>query len=729
MTKYLSFDCETSIGKTIHGPTFRDAENDIYTYIYANHPDEVVIEHSSTGMGRTLTPSLGKAIDSAQVIVGHNLSFDLCYIWQTEEVRNFILKGGKIWDTQLAEYLLTGQQHSFASLGELQLKYLGVKEKPNRISYLYKKGVGADKIVQARRRCPKLFALYEIYCVSDGATPLKILKAQLAKAKEMGMTNIIEMYNDYLLSIINMTCTGIKVDIKQTEKTLVEFNLKHLEYLEQAQEILKKVWIDPRLPTFNINSPDHKSAVLFGGSIKVDVKEQAGLYKNGNPKFKKVQQLVSIEGFGVSPKLSTPGKKNGLYSTDDSVMKKIALETKRCDLKEYCTLQKKAMMYKKAAKTYCQAFIDRSVGGYLYPNFNNTLTTTSRLSSSAPNMQNISKRNEFGKILHSLFIAPPGWKCVSVDFAQLEIWVLAWLSKDPLLTQHLLSGVDLHIVRLGYYNEDKTYDELYSLCKGENKEEYWDKQRSAAKTVSYQMAYGAMPKKVVESTGLDLTIVEKIFQKEAEAYEGAASLSIRVRESIESSATFSRASDIPASAKKGKEGSKILGDVELLPIFDKSGNVVYNRQEFRKVGKWRSPTGKQYHFLDTGRVFKGGLSRSFSFTQPKNYPMQGSAADVQGATTAELLTALLTRSDKIKMINEVHDSKWFYVREDVLDPCLAWLKKTIEDVPKIMAKRFGIDIPFNFPVDFEVGDNFGHMSSYSFLTTEETNNVKNTSAV
>jgi len=523
--------------------------------------------------------------------------------------------------------------------------------------------------------------------------------------------DIIELYNDYLLAIINMTCSGIKVDVVKCEKTLRDFNLKHLELLMEAQEILKSYWKHPRLPEFLMNSGTHKSAVLFGGNVKIVEREKVGVYKNGNPKYKNVEKLIWMDGFRIPTSISRPTKKSGVYVTDDNVMQKIAAGTKNAQLKKYCELQKQALMYKKAAKTYCQAFINRSVEGTLYPNFNNTLTTTSRLSSSAPNMQNISKRNEFGKILHSLFVAPKGWKCVQIDFAQLEIWVLAFLSSDGLLTKHLLDGVDLHTVRLQYYNPDMTYEELYKLAKID-KDPYWDKQRTYAKTVSYQMAYGAQPKKVVESTGLDLEIVETIFKKEAETYVDAASFGDIVRREVENSVDYSRANNIPASQKKGKDGSRILGNVELLPIFDKSKEVSYTNQEIRRVGYYKSPTNKRYHFLDAGRMYKGHLSRSFSFTQPKNYPMQGTAADVQGATTAELLVALLKKSDRIKMINEVHDSKWFYVREDVLAPCLKWLKETIEDVPKIFKKRFNIDVPFKFPVDIEVGDNFGSMEKY-----------------
>lgn len=708
--RVISFDTETSISKSIHGPTFRDPSNDMFTQIFGLEIGNTKVIHNEKGFNRKLC-GVRNWLQGVDIIVGHNIGFDLSYVWNDPQVREFILKGGKIWDTQLAEYLLTGQQHTFSSLAELQFKYLGAVEKPSRISSLYKKGVGADKIVQASDRCPRLFKLYEYYCNTDGETPLKIYELQHKRVEKEGMVPLIELYNDYLLSLINIECTGINVDISKCEKTLRDFNLKHLEYLENAQNIVKQFWTDPRLPEFNINSPDHKSAVLFGGDIKIIEREHIGQYKNGNDKFRNVEKLVHLSGFRVPTDISSPAKKLGLYSTDDGIMQKIAAKTKNPKLKDYCEHQKQAMMYKKAAKTYCQAFIDRSVDGLLYPNFNNTLTSTGRLSSSNPNLQNVSKRNQFGKELHSLFIAPKGWVCVQADFAQLEIWVLAMLSGDKLLTQHLLDGIDLHVVRLGYYNEDKTYDELYKLCKIDG-DEYWNKQRTFAKTVSYQMAYGAMPKKVSESTGLDISVVETIFEKEKLTYSEAANFGLSVRDGLCSNVSYSMGKDIPASQKKGLSGSRVVNGFELLPIFDNSGNVVYNDAMRRKVGYYTSPTGKKYHFLNNGKMYKGQLRESFSFTQPKNFPMQGTASDIQGMTTAALLKALLSKGDRIKMINEIHDSKWFYVREDVLKPCLKWLKDTIEDVPKICKERFGLDVPFNFPVDFEIGNDFGHMEKY-----------------
>ncbi len=713
MIKACVFDLETSISTGPHGPDFRDPSNDFYTVIYGNNPERVAVEHCPPGFGRMLPSGMIQLLAESDIIVGHNLCFDLSYIFHLKEVSDFILRGGIIWDTQVAEYILTAQQHQYSSLADLQEKYLGEKKKIDRISSLYAKGVGADIIVQARTRCPRLWNMYEEYCRLDGATTLHIFKKQYIRAKQENMLAIVQLYQDYLLSLINMTCSGIQLDMGACEQTLTDFNLKHIEYLEQAQELIKPLWSNPRLPKFNINSPDHKSAILFGGEIKNMVRTNVGKYKNGNEKYSNVEHKIWVDGFQLSQIAYTRRtKKPGVYVTDNAVMQTIATQTKDEKVKRYCELQKEAMMYKKAAKTYVEAFINLSVNGILYPNFNNVATTTGRLSSSKPNMQNVSKRNKFGKTLHRLFVAPKGWKCVQIDFSQLEIWVMAWLSEDPKLREHLLNNVDMHCVRLGYYNEDKTYDEIYNLCKVEQ-DPYWLGERTKAKTVSYQMAYGAMPPKVAESTGLPLETVELIFAKEADTYPETVKLSEKVLQSIKNTTNFSFDKNIPGNQKRGTSGSRFHNNVELLPIFDKDGNVHYTNNEYRKVGYWTSPTGKKYHFLQNGRMYKGSVSKSFSFTQPKNYPMQGTAADIQGATTAELLKLLVKHPDKIRMINEVHDSKWFYVKDEFVSQIIPMIRDKIENLSDIFVRRFGKTVPFKFPVDIEIGNNFADMGSFN----------------
>jgi DNA polymerase I-like protein with 3'-5' exonuclease and polymerase domains len=736
--KVLSYDLETRIGNTVHGSTFRDPQNDFYTLIYSTNPEWVSIIHNPTGFKRVLDKKFEEELYYADVLIGHNLSFDLCYVWNNKSIQDFVLKGGKIWDTQTAEYILTGQQHSTSSLAELQDKYLGVIEKPSRISALYKKGVGADRIVQASNRCKRLFKLYEQYCKTDGSTPLKIFKAQYLRAKKEGMLAIVELYNDYLLSIINMTCTGVDVDVAGAEELHRDFTLKHLEYLQEAQNILSGVWTDSRLPTFNINSTVHKSAVLFGGLVKARERVQTGYYKpkpiyetleggrrkrvgmeEPEAKFKQEDIWIDVVGYKLNPNLSRGAKKDGLYSTDDKVLKAIKAdkETPK-EVLQYCEMQELSMKYKKAANTYCLAIIDRNVNGVLHPNFNNTITPTGRLTSSQPNLQNLPSKGDLAEAIMGLWIAPKGWTCVSIDFSQLEKWVQALVSQDSNLIEMLEKGTCLHCMTLAKM-EGLDYEWVYNKAKVE-KDPVWDKKRTHIKPVGFLMDYGGMPKRVALETGLSLEQVEDIYRIDKELYpDKHRFFEVTVPLAVEKSATFSLACNIPKNKKKGVKGGQMLGKAELLPIYDNSKNKQYNKGELRRVGYWQTNYGKKYHFLEDGRINKFGIRRSFSLPKFKNYPNQGNAADVQAITTASLLNVLTKGKNSIRMINEIHDSKLFYIRNDKLAGAIKWLVNTIEDVPKLFKERFGIEIPFKFPVEVETGDNFGKMRAVKLIRDKD----------
>jgi DNA polymerase I-like protein with 3'-5' exonuclease and polymerase domains len=667
-------------------------------------------EHNAKGFGRQLSHTFIELLSTCDVIVGHNLCFDLSYVFKSSEIQQFLLRGGTIWDTQVAEYILTAQQHQYSSLADLQEKYLGQKKKIERVSRLYAKGVGADKIVQARTRCPRLWKQYEEYCRLDGSTTLEIFKQQYISAKQQNMHQVVQLYQDYLLSLINMSTTGIQLDMKACEQTLTDFNLESISYLERAQDFIKPLWKNPRLPKFNINSPDHRSAILFGGEIKNVISTLVGKYKNGNDKYKSIEHKIWIDGFQVDKSCSTETKKKGIYSTDKKVvLPKLLSATKDERLKTYIGHQQKSAEYNDGVKVIEKGFLKFQVGGVLYPNFNNTAVITGRLSSSKPNLQNVTKKTDIGKALHSLFIAPEGWKCISIDFAQLEIWVSALLSGDENLIADLQSGIDMHCVRVSMM-EDCTYEHAVQMCKVEKNKE-WVNKRSAAKTFSYQRAYGAGVKKLVEFTGLSKETIERLIEKEELRYPKASNLWMVVKDSIEKTKTFSMRKNIHVTSDSESGEHRFYKNIELLPIFDNVGNVDYNRDvpELRKIGYWTSITGKKYHFPDIGQMTKFGLKRSVTPTIMKNYPMQGTAADIQGATTAELLRLLVKHSDKILMINEVHDSKSFYVRIESINKAVPLIVNIIEDVSNIFEKRFGVKVPFKFPIDVEIGDNFGDM--------------------
>lgn len=702
-------DFETSISKGVHGPSAKDPSNDIYTTIVGLNPNDIIVRHHAKGFKRNLMPDCRKMVEGSTHIVGHNLGFDLEYIFHNQWVKDYFINGGKLWDTQVAEYILSAQQHKFASLGELQAKYMQKKVKIDRISRLYKKKIGADEIIKARRRCPKLFKLYVEYSRLDGSSTLEVFKAQHARAKREGMLYIIALYNDYLLSIINMACSGITIDIPKAQELEREYNLKHLEYLSKAQDILATVWVDYRLPKFNVNSTIHKSCALFGGAIKVKINTYQGKYKNGKDHYKLIETLIPVEGMGVDSKLSRPTKSG--FSTDEAVVEKIYRDSDNKRAKEYCYLQKKAMAYTKTLNTYVRAFINLSVKGILYVNLNNVQTITSRLSSSEPNMQNIAKHNKFGKDLHSLLIAPEGYTCVQADYSQLEIYVMAWLSGDKRLYKDLVvDKLDLHCVRVGYFVKE-SYEEIYRLAKTENIKE-WSEKRSDAKGVGYLMAYGGGAKKISEEKNVPIETVKRIFDKEKERYPDAFGLGDSVLSIAKKNQRISYKANSPTALHNKAKGPKIKGSIELMPIFDKEGNVSYNDNYIRNLGYWKSPTGKKYHFPETGRFKKNAIVRSLPYTKTKNYPMQGTAADIQGASSAALTKWCMVAPELIQQINEVHDSKWFYVLTKRLDFVVTNIADIMENIPKLFKERFDLDVPFRFPVDIETGPNFAELKPY-----------------
>ncbi len=716
MTNFVVLDLETSISKGPHGPAAKDPTNDFYTVIAGTGKESVEVYHNPDGFQRWLPTEVGELLNKANVLVLHNAPFDLSYVWKTPQMHYFLCAGGQVWDTQIAEYLLSGQRHSFASLAELQEIYLGGKTKDDRISRLYKKGVGADKILAARERCPRLFKIYDAYSKADGVTTMQVFEKQYARAKKLDMLDVIKLYNNYMLCLVEVMNTGITVDLDKCEKTLRDFKLKSLTYLEEATNLISSMW-DERLGTFNVNSPKDKSAILFGGEYTIKKRVEDGLFKNGNPKFKSIDETIVIKGFGLPTHLSAPGAKAGQYGTGADVVEKIYQNSTNLLAKEYCRLQKQAMTYNKMCSTYLEPFLELSIEGLLYPNFNNTMTITSRLSSSKPNLQNVPSKGEMLLPIQGQLVAPEGWVCVSADYSQLEIYVSAYLANDPQLTKDLLDGVDFHVKRLSYA-EDMQYEDVYRLCKIDKLPE-WEAKRTSAKTISYQKAYGASPKSLANTTGLDEQLIKRIFEREDIEYPFVAEFNKKVSDQVNNSKELSQAKHLPKMKKGGgKEGKKFICGLELLPIIN-GDEVRYNADEYRHVGYYTAITGKRYSFEEIGRTdFRGNLKRGFSTTQTKNYHVQGTASDVQAASSAALLPLLLKNKDKVRMVNEIHDSKWFIVKKEYLGKVLPIIKRVMEDVPGNFKKYLNVDMPFKIPVDFEVGISFAETESYLVKNTQ-----------
>lgn len=127
--------------------------------------------------------------------------------------------------------------------------------------------------------------------------------------------------------------------------------------------------------------------------------------------------------------------------------------------------------YQKLKSTYVNSLVEKKVDGRIYGNFNQAATRTGRLSSSDPNLQNIPERTEEGRKIRRAFVAPPGFVLIKVDADQLELKMIAILSKDPALLGAFRAGKDIH---------EETATRAYGSAS----------RRPDGKTLNYQVIYG-----------------------------------------------------------------------------------------------------------------------------------------------------------------------------------------------------------------------------------------------
>src|SRR5262249_16052340 len=133
----------------------------------------------------------------------------------------------------------------------------------------------------------------------------------------------------------------------------------------------------------------------------------------------------------------------------------------------------------------------------IHTTFNQAGSATGRLSSSNPNLQNIPIRTEIGREIRATFVPRPGWKLIVADYSQIDLRLLASMSKDPVLVEAFRNGEDIHT---------RTAAEVFGigpLMVGPD-------ERRKAKAVNFGIVYGQTPFGLATSLGID--------RKEAETY-------------------------------------------------------------------------------------------------------------------------------------------------------------------------------------------------------------------
>ena len=217
------------------------------------------------------------------------------------------------------------------------------------------------------------------------------------------------------------------------------------------------------------------------------------------------KQLAAIlfEKLGLKPL-----KKNQRgYSTNAAVLKELATENPICDL---------VLKYRELAKissTYIDALPRMKAGdGRVHTTFNETVTTTGRLSSSDPNLQNIPVRTDFGRHIRECFVPlAEGEKFLGADYSQIELRLLAHLSGDEHLVAAFNSGADFHAA---------TASHVFGIPV----EEVTPQLRSRAKAVNFGIVYGQQAYGLAQSLGIPYPEAKEMIERYFEAYPGRARL-------------------------------------------------------------------------------------------------------------------------------------------------------------------------------------------------------------
>ena len=318
--------------------------------------------------------------------IGQNLKYDL------EVLSNYDIDlAGPMWDTMIAHYLIQPElHHNMDYMAEIYLNYQTI-----HIDEL----IGPKGKNQKSMRDLSPAEVYE-YAAEDADITLRLKNKLEAELKKYGCEELFYQIEMPLMPVLaQMEMNGVCLDTESLKETSKVFTDRMNEIEARIYELAGE--------QFNIASPKQVGEVLFD---KLKIVEKAKKTKTGQ------------------------------YVTSEEVLQQLKNKHEIvADILEHRGL-------KKLIGTYIDALpkLINPRTGHIHTSFNQTITATGRLSSSDPNLQNIPIRGEDGKEIRKAFIPEPGCLFFSADYSQIELRVMAHLSKDEAMIEVFKEGKDLH---------------------------------------------------------------------------------------------------------------------------------------------------------------------------------------------------------------------------------------------------------------------------------------------
>ncbi|MBO7258268.1 MAG: DNA polymerase I, partial [Alphaproteobacteria bacterium] len=430
----VGFSLSYEIGKACYVPLRHGGEEtqepmDLFNFATSNRPQQIPV--------KTAMELLKSILEDENILkIGHNIKYDM-HILSREIGSTF--KITPIQDTMLMSYSLNGTKHGHG-MDELAQTYLN----HTTIKYRDICGTGRAQITFDQAE----LADATRYAAEDADITLRLYQTFEPLLTHSDEDKILKRFDLPLIQILfDMERRGIMIDKDQLNRLNVYFDTQINALTHQIYELAGE--------EFNINSPAQLGVILF-------------------------------EKMGASG-----GKKgaNGAWKTDIKILEKLSEDGNE--------LAKKIIEYRSFSKlksTYVDALLT-----LLYPNhkrihtsFSLTSTSTGRLASSDPNLQNIPIRSEAGKEIRQAFIAKDGYKLICADYSQIELRLMADVANVKLLREALINNEDIHAL---------TASQVFGIPLNEIDSDT----RRRAKAINFGIVYGISPFSLSQDIGVSVS--------------------------------------------------------------------------------------------------------------------------------------------------------------------------------------------------------------------------------
>lgn len=502
---------------------------------------------------------------------------------------------GVVFDTMLASYILNPD--TTHNLTDLSQKYLGIK--PKSYSELVPKGKTiADVSIQA----------VADYCGMDAYTTFSLVSKLRTELETVPKLHELLLNVEQPLEpvLAEMEYQGIRIDTAY---------LKELsQQLEQDLDAIEQTAYQAAGGQFNLGSPKQLSELLF---------ETLGLDRKKSRKIKT----------GYSTDAATLEKLSGDHAVVDAIL-------------EHRTLSKLKSTYVDALPALVRSDTQR-----VHTDYNQTATSTGRLSSSNPNLQNIPIRTAFSRKIRQAFIPEADWLLAAADYSQIELRILAHFSQEPILVETYQNQEDVHTVtaRLLFEKETVTPDE-----------------RRLGKTINFGVIYGMGAQRFAREAGVSATEGKKFIERFNQRYP-------KVFEYLQ----------------KLQREAIAQGYVET--ILGRRRYFQFNSGTLRSL-KGKNPQEIELNKLGVRDQYDAGLLRAAA-----NAPIQGSSADIIKIAMVNVHKLLQDYQEKARLLLQVHDELVFEVRPDVWEELQPKIRETMESA---------VELSVPLMVDIHAGQNW-----------------------